>query len=348
MLFAINKEINLNKNYLQGQNIETIYFGGGTPSLLTADELNRIFEAIHKNFPDENLKEITLEANPDDINISFLKSLKSTPVNRFSLGVQSFHNRDLKFMNRTHTASEADYAIKAAQDAGFENMSIDLIYGTPGMNDKEWVENIHKTQALDIPHISAYALTVEPNTALHYAVAKGTVKTPDNAQAAQQFDILMQQMKERGFDHYEISNFALPGKYAIHNTNYWMGKSYVGIGPSAHSYNRESRQWNIANNAQYIKSIINEHAIPFEKEILSAVNQLNEYIMISLRTMWGLHLDNVGKKFGEEKKDLIIRNANQFLQEKKMVQIENKLILTDAGKHFADRIASDLFLDEQF
>lgn len=344
MVTALQEEISLQKGYLEQQTIETIYFGGGTPSLLSVKELMQLWKSLEQHFPQQSLKEVTLEANPDNLTADYLKALKDTPINRLSIGIQSFHDKDLTYMNRAHNAREADYAVKAAQDYGFENISIDLIYGTPTMNDKEWQANILSAIALQVPHISSYALTVEPRTALAHAIAKGKTKEPDNEQAAGQFELLMDHLNQAGYDHYEISNFALPGRYALHNTNYWKNKHYLGLGPSAHSFNGTSRQWNIANNAAYMKSISGDHKVPFEIEQLSFEDRFNEYLMTALRTMWGADLELIAARFGKDVVTRLTGNIIPYLEQEWMIQKENKLILTQKGKLFADKIAGDLFL----
>ncbi len=347
MVSAIIKEIELQRDYLQGAAIETIYFGGGTPSLLTADEINLIFDTVCKFFPVNELKEFTLEANPDDLTKQYLKSLSATPVNRFSIGVQSFRDEDLLYMRRAHNAQEADYAIKGAQDAGFDNLSIDLIYGTPGLSDANWKKNLSKVAELRIPHFSAYALTVEDKTALHHEIAYKKSAPVDPGQAAGQFEILSEVAANMGFEHYEISNLSRPGKNAIHNTNYWRGLPYLGIGPSAHSFNGTSRQWNIANNALYTKSILHDYKPDFEIEQLTSIQHLNEYIMTSLRTMWGCDLSYISKNW-DESTALEVEKSSHIFQEKKWItQSTTKLIITNAGKLFADRIAGELFLSER-
>ncbi|WP_232831806.1 radical SAM family heme chaperone HemW [Taibaiella helva] len=343
MIDALGKEIALQRHYLEGQTIETIYFGGGTPSLLSATELMQLWEKLENYFPQQDLKEITLEANPDDLSPAYLRALKNTPVNRLSIGIQSFHDKDLRYMNRAHNAAEADYAVKAAQDTGLDNISIDLIYGTPTMTDKEWLENIAAAVTLQVYHISSYALTVEPRTALAHAIAKGSSREPDNSQTAAQFEQLVERLGAAGYEHYEISNFALPGKYAVHNTNYWKGRHYLGLGPSAHSFNTGSRQWNIANNTTYLKSILTEGKVPFEKEVLTPEDQFNEYLMTSLRTMWGADLDHIASVFGADARTRLLAESETFTDKGWMQIEEGKMILTTAGKLFADRIASDLF-----
>lgn len=344
MIAAIGKEAELQRSYLEGQTIETVYFGGGTPSLLKADELMRLWGSLERHFPAIDLKEVTLEANPDDLSPAYLKALRSTPVNRLSIGIQSFQDKDLRYMNRAHNTREADYAVKAAQDAGFDNISIDLIYGTPTMTDQEWRANMQAAIALQVYHISSYALTVEPRTALAHAISKGKSREPDNSQAAAQFEQLMETLTLTGYDHYEISNFALPGKYALHNTNYWRGKHYLGLGPSAHSFNTESRQWNVANNPAYLKSILTEGKVPFEKEFLSPEDRFNEYLMTSLRTMWGADLDYITGNFGADACTRLLQEAETFTDKGWLQVAESHMILTAAGKLFADRIASELFV----
>lgn len=347
VLAAMMREIEMQRDYLQGAAIETIYFGGGTPSLLTADEINKLFDTICRFFPVNNLKECTLEANPDDLNKNYLQSLRSTPVSRFSIGVQSFRDEDLRYMKRAHNAQEADAAIKTAQDAGFEHLTVDLIYGVPGMSDAAWKHNLATIKQLGIPHFSAYALTVEERTALYHAIAQRKATPVDNEQSAAQFEILMATAAEMGFEHYEISNLALPGRYAIHNTNYWRGLPYLGIGPSAHSFDGAvRRRWNVANNALYSKSILQERVLPFEEEVLSPYERLNEYIMTSLRTQWGCDLNHIAHQWDATAAKQVA-DGSELFQEKKWVLHEgNKLLLTNAGRLFADSIAADLFITE--
>lgn len=347
LLQAMLRELEMQKDYLQGTSVETIYFGGGTPSLLNADEIMRLIDAIYTLYPVQDLKECTLEANPDDLTPGYLKALRHTPINRFSIGVQSFKEADLLFMNRAHNAQQADYAIKAAQDAGFTNLTIDLIYGTPALSDREWVHNLQQVAALQIPHFSAYALTVEQGTLLHHNIEKRKTSPLDNEQAAGQFEILMEQAVLMGYDHYEISNLALPGHYAVHNTNYWRGLPYLGIGPSAHSFDGNSRRsWNVANNAMYTQSILTHHRIPSEEEVLTPRQRLNEYLMTSLRTMWGCDLEKVAKEWGNDHAVVIEKSARILVEEGKAEHQNGKLILTNAGKLLADGIAAALFIDQ--
>ncbi len=344
VLQAILKEIEIHRDYLDGAPVETIYFGGGTPSLLSADEISIIFDTILKYYPVTNLKECTLEANPDDLDKKYLQSLRSTPIDRLSIGVQSFRDEDLLYMKRAHNAQQADYAIKAAQDAGFANLTIDLIYGTPGLTDTAWKKNLSKTAEFGIHHFSSYALTVEDKTALHHAILHKKAVPIDPEQAAGQFEILMEQAAAMGYEHYEISNFALPGKYAIHNTNYWMGLHYLGIGPAAHSFDGTSRRWNIANNAMYAKSILQEHKLPYEEEKLTPTEHLNEYIMTSLRTMWGCDLDKIANEWDSTYATLVEKSSHLFQEKKWLKQDGRKLKLTNEGKLFADKIAAEMFV----
>ena len=343
LLSAIAKEIKLQKDYLSNENIETIYFGGGTPSLLSGDEVSVLVEEIQKNFKVITNSEITLEANPDDLNLKKLKEFRNTEINRFSIGVQSFFDEDLKWMNRAHAAVEADNAIKRAQDFGFENLSIDLIYGFSLLTNEKWRINIEKAVEFQIPHISSYNLTVEPKTALAKFINSGKEKNVDDAQSAIQFQILMETLENNGFEHYEISNFAKPNRYAKHNTNYWKGISYLGIGPSAHSFNKESRQWNVSNNAKYLADL-KLNKIPFEKEFLSKNDKFNEYLMTSLRTMWGLDLDKISTDFGTDYKNYVLNNSQEFLENEQLIINNQNIKLSATGKLFADAIAAELFI----
>ena len=343
VLQAMLIELELQRNYLEGTTIETMYFGGGTPSILTGDELKILFEKMFQLFPDMDLKECTLEANPDDLTSSFLKELKSTPVDRLSIGVQSFRDEDLKYMNRAHNASQADNAIKAAQDKGFTNLTIDLIFGVPETTHENWKKNLDKLLTYQIPHFSSYALTVEEGTALDHSIKNKKTKAVDEEQAAKQFEMLIDFAEVNGYEQYEISNFSLLNHNAIHNTNYWKGNSYLGIGPSAHSFNGKSRQWNVANNALYVQSILKNNKILFEKEILSETQQLNEYIMTSLRTKWGCDLKKIRTKFGNDFSKKIKNEANDFFDKGWLLLEEETLTLTKKGKLFTDSIAAELF-----
>jgi len=341
LVSAICKEIIIQKNYLKEKSLTSIYLGGGTPSLLTDDELGQIFNALNEVFTWTAQTEITLEANPDDITLEKLNSFKKWGINRLSIGIQSFFNEDLIWMNRAHNAQEAQTCIKLAQDVGFDNITIDLIYGSPTTSHEMWAENIKTALSLDIPHISSYCLTVEEGTALHHHVKKGKKMSPDSDVASRQFTTLIENLTASGYEHYEISNFAKPEKYAIHNTNYWKGAQYLGIGPSAHSFDGRSRSWNIAHNQKYMQSLF-ENIIPSEREELSLATRYNEYIMTGLRTMWGVKLDEING-FGSEFVPYFLEGIQDEIKKGFVTQDEHKYTLTQVGKHFADGIASNLF-----
>lgn len=343
MTEALLHEIELRKNYLGDETVNTLYFGGGSPSLMDVKELEAIIQKVNQHFETSHSIEVTLEANPDDLNKNYLKSLKNIGINRLSIGVQSFIDRDLAWMNRIHSATDALDSIKRAQDIGLENISIDLIYGTPGLKDEEWKQNIHRTFELGIQHISSYALTVESNTALGSWVKKGTVKPMDEEQAANQFEILMDEMASENFIHYEISNFCKEGFESKHNSSYWSGKKYLGIGPSAHSFNKTSRQWNIANNHQYMDNILSGK-LPYEEEILSLENRINEYIMISIRTKKGISIDYFETEFGSEMLSLLRENVKKYIQTDILIESDGFIFCTKKGKLLADKISSELFI----
>jgi oxygen-independent coproporphyrinogen-3 oxidase len=356
MTDCLVKEIKLRRNKLNqddqndlavlsstDEKIETIYFGGGTPSLLSANEILSLMNAIKNNYHIDLDAEITLEANPDDINSEKLKSWKQSGINRLSIGIQSFLDRDLVWMNRAHNAGQGFESIHLACDMGFDNFSIDLIFGTPGLTDEEWKKNIQTAIDLQVPHISSYALTVEPKTALQKMIELKKKENVDNEVQARQFLILMEMLRSAGYEHYEISNFAKPGYRSRHNSSYWKGEKYIGIGPSAHSFNGKERSWNKANNMIYIKSL-KENIIPFEKEILTPSEKLNEYIMTSLRTMEGMDLNLIEEKFSDLERKRIEKLLNTQIKKDHFVQENNKIILTDEGKLFADRIAVELFV----
>lgn len=340
---ALLKEMKLRKNYLKGEIVKTLYFGGGTPSLLKYDDLMRIMEKLQKTYVISANAEITIEANPDDLDVIKINDLKRSPVNRISIGIQSFFDEDLKYLNRIHTASQAESSVKRSHDVGFENISIDLIYGIPTLTDEKWVENLDISFSLNVPHISAYGLTVEPKTALETLIRKRKATAVDEEQSARQFKILMQQMKANGFIHYEISSFCKDGFISLHNSNYWKGVKYVGLGPSAHSYDQSSRQWNISDILKYLESI-EQGNIPAEKEILSETDKLNEYIITSLRTIWGCDLDYIGKIFGSELQNSIRKRIDKHIAANHIALTEHILTLTDEGKLFADGIAARLFV----
>jgi len=345
MIDAILREIELRRDYLPGRSLTSIYLGGGTPSLLTAGELNRLFEGIDRQWTIEAGAEITLEANPDDLTQEKLKALRQTPLNRLSIGIQSFAEADLRFMNRAHNAIEARACIEYAQDLEFDNLTIDLIYGSPTTSDEQWEQNLQITFDYEIPHVSAYALTVEERTALHHFIEAGKAPPVDEEQAARQFEMLMRAMRVEDYEHYEISNCALPGWHSRHNSSYWTGVPYLGLGPSAHSFNGRSRQWNVANNMQYIKLLNDEAAAPStfsSHELLSPVQRYNEYVMTSLRTKWGCQLKKIDQAF----RGHFLENIQPCLQNGTVRRRGERFFLSDQGKLLADRIAVELFYSE--
>ena len=338
---ALCKEIILRKDEI-GEILETIYFGGGTPSLLDKEELDQIFETIYSNFSIIKNPEITLEANPDDLTEEKLQILSASKINRLSIGVQSFFDEDLKLMNRAHNSEEASGCLEMAKKY-FDNISIDLIYGMPEMSNERWKENLDKALTLDIPHISSYALTVEPNTALKKFIEKGIVKPVKDEVAQAHFEILIETMEGAGFENYEFSNFGKPGYFSRNNTAYWTGKKYLGIGPSAHSYDGDRRSWNVNNNTKYIKAIT-QNELPIERETLSFTDKYNEYMMTGLRTIWGVSLNKVEKQFGLKYKEYLLTQAQKNMEAHLLFQDGDRLVVTKKGKFLSDGIASDLFL----
>lgn len=341
---AILEEMIWRKDYLGDAIIDTIYFGGGTPSLLTQEELQRFFDQINELFEVSADAEITLEANPDDLTLEKLQLLRDSPVNRLSIGIQSFFDEDLKYMNRAHDAGEAIACINNARKMGFEQLTIDLIYGAPTTSDEHWKENMQRVFDFGIPHISCYCLTVEPNTALDHFVRKGKSAPVDEIQAARQFEMLMTEMAIQGYEHYEISNFAKPGQYSKHNSNYWLGVPYLGLGPSAHSFDGTSRQWNIAHNGKYVDRLNSpDRQDLFEKEVLTKEQLYNEYVMTSLRTTWGCNLQKIIDLNPSFEKHFI-QHIQPYLEETAVI-VENQIYkLTNKGRLLADRIAMEVFL----
>ncbi|WP_285010487.1 radical SAM family heme chaperone HemW [Pedobacter faecalis] len=345
MTDAICKELLIKKDRVAGE-VGTIYFGGGTPSVLPLKQLQRIFDVILVNYNVAADAEVTLEANPDDLDAQKIAGLRQLPVNRFSIGIQSFFEEDLIWMNRAHNAMEAEDCIKRSQDAGFENLNADLIYGYPLLTDAKLLHNIAKLRELEIPHVSAYSLTVEPRTALAKAIEKGATVPVSDEQSASQFLTVIEKLGEAGLQQYEISNFARPGRYAVHNTNYWRGVPYLGIGPSAHGFDGKTRYLNIANNALYMKAI-NAGNLPETIEQLSIYDQFNEYMMTSLRTMWGTDLSHVNTAFGDQFYQDTLRTSEKFLRKGWLMQDNEVLRLSAEGKLFADHIASGFFLSPE-
>lgn len=343
MIVSIEKELILRKNYLEDEVVQTIYFGGGTPSLIDTPLIKSLLDVVHREYNVNPDAEITLEANPDDLTEEKSEDLIQAGINRLSIGIQSFSDDDLKFMNRAHDSGQALSAVKNARQAGFKNISIDLIYGIQQSKAEQWEKNLDVTLNLGVEHLSCYALTIEPRTALADMIRKKKAASPDDEKTALDFELLMKRAGEAGFEHYEISNFARDQKYSRHNTSYWQRKKYLGVGPSAHSYNGDSRQWNVSNNQQYIRSL-KENIIPFEIEELSESNKFNEYILTSLRTMWGIDISLMEKEFGHLRKKELLRQIQNFIKEGMIMSAGNNFVLTKEGKFFADRIAGEMFV----
>ncbi|WP_447635819.1 radical SAM family heme chaperone HemW [Flavobacterium microcysteis] len=342
MVQALIKEMQMRKSEFENEIVETIYFGGGTPSVLSDVELAFLIDAVYANFKVAANPEITLEANPDDLSDDRIIGLANSRINRLSIGIQSFFEDDLKMMNRAHNAEEAKKSLETAIRY-FDNISIDLIYGIPGMTNEMWKQNIETALSFNIPHISSYALTVEPKTALKKLIQIGKISEPKDDVAQEHFMILVELLHEHGFIHYELSNFGKPDYFSKNNSAYWLGKKYIGIGPSAHSYDGISRSWNIANNPTYLKEI-EAGKLPSEVEILSANDRYNEYIMTGLRTIWGVSLERIQKEFGGEVLNYLQRQSEKFIADR-LLAIENNILkTTPKGKFLADGIASDLFL----
>ncbi|MCZ2084939.1 MAG: radical SAM family heme chaperone HemW [Flavobacteriales bacterium] len=344
MVSALKKEIGLRKDELETKSLKSLYFGGGTPSILKVDELQSIVDEVLKYFSFDPDIEITLESNPDDLDKNFLKELSKTPFNRLSIGTQSFFDEDLKLMNRAHNSGEAESSIKRAQDFGFENISIDLIYGSPSSNFEIWKQNLDKTIELQVPHVSSYALTIEPKTMLNAWISQGKIAAPKEAEQHEEFFYMTDFLKDNGFDHYEISNFGKPGFHSKHNSAYWKYQEYLGIGPSAHSYNgRNERSWNVANNQLYINSL-NKNVLPKETEILSEKDQFNEMLMIGLRTIWGVDLSSLKEKFSTELLEYFQKEIKTKLEDGLLKVENNHLTIPEKHWFLADGIASDLFV----
>ena len=340
---ALNREAFLRRDYLGNQPVSTIYIGGGTPSVLQPPEIKSILDNIGRNFRFDDDPEVTIELNPDDVNDEFLDGLKKTIVNRISIGIQSWRDQDLKFMNRRHTASAAAIALDKIFDAGYDNVTIDLIYGIPGMLAADWASNLDISFSYNIKHLSAYHLTIEQGTMLGKMKEKGALSEIDEDESASQFQLLIEKAGSAGFIHYEISNFGLPGFLSVHNSNYWKQVSYLGLGPSAHSFNGYSRQWNVRDVKKYIKAV-DSGCLDFDIEELDRKTRFNEYLMTSLRTMWGISLDYVEEAFDKEGYDYIKNLSGKFIDYGLMKQEKNTLILTNQGKMISDNIISELML----
>lgn len=352
MVLAIAKEIQLRKSELldcarsdkndaEFWEVETIYFGGGTPSVLTTEEIEFLIAEVYQHYSVVENPEITLEANPDDLTSERILELSKSPINRLSIGIQSFFEADLTMMNRAHNSVEAQKCLELATQY-FDNISIDLIYGIPGMSNAQWQQNIETALRFGVPHISSYALTVEPKTALNTLIQKGKIDAPKDEVAEAHFQILVETLEKNGFIHYELSNFGKENYFSKNNSAYWLGKKYIGIGPSAHSYDGISRSWNVANNGLYLKAI-QQNQLPNEVEILSTADRYNEYIMTGLRTIWGVSLDRIERKFGQYYLDYLIKQSEKFIKDE-LLSIENNILKpTSKGKFLTDGIASDLF-----
>jgi oxygen-independent coproporphyrinogen III oxidase len=342
MVLALAKEIEMRKSEFQAEVVETIYFGGGTPSILEISDLKLLIDAVFRNYNVTENPEITVEANPDDLSKERIIELSNNKVNRLSIGIQSFFEDDLIMMNRAHNSEEAKECLEFAT-LYFDNISVDLIYGIPEMSKEKWLQNIEIALSFNIPHISSYALTVEPKTALHSFIQKGIIPQPDDEVAQEHFQILVDKLSENDFIHYELSNFGKENYFSKNNSSYWLGKKYIGIGPSAHSYDGEKRGWNVSNNSLYLKSI-SENKLPSETEILSKTDRYNEYVMTGLRTIWGISLERIESEFGKTYLDYLNRQAAKYIEDHLLFVDENILRTTKKGKFLSDGIASDLFL----
>jgi len=351
LISCMQKELILRKDELQNKTIETIYFGGGTPSLLSTEEIQSLLDTIEENFNVIESPEITLEANPDDLSDAVILGLAKSPINRLSIGVQSFFEEDLKSMNRAHNANEAKNCLSMAT-RHFDNITVDLIYGVPNMTNERWKENLQTLFDFGINHISSYALTVEPKTALDSFIKQGKYPKLEEQLAREHFETLVEETQKQGFVHYEISNFGKPNYFSKHNTSYWQGKKYIGIGPSAHSFNQTHRSWNVSNNGKYINSL-QENVLPNEVEALTINDQFNEYIMTGLRTIWGVSLSKIENEFGIDFKNRLLKAADKFIQQgllviasetKQSVSIDEILKTTSKGAFLADGLASELFI----
>jgi oxygen-independent coproporphyrinogen-3 oxidase len=342
LISCLVKEIELRKKALNNQIVETIYFGGGTPSMLSAKEISLLIAAVYKHHTVVASPEITLEANPDDLSEEKIIELSHTPINRLSIGVQSFFEKDLKLMNRAHSSSEAHTSLEIATRY-FENISIDLIYGIPGLTHEEWQQNIQTALGFNVSHISSYALTVEPKTALEKLIKKGKIEKVDDVLAQEQFFILRDLLEKANFVHYELSNFGKENYFSKNNTAYWLGKSYLGIGPSAHSFDGKQRSWNVRNNTQYMKEI-ELNKLPIESEVLSVTDRYNEYVMTGLRTIWGVSLEKIKTDFGSKYVTYIQTESEKYIQQKLLYVEANTLKTTKEGAFLVDGIAAHLFL----
>ncbi len=340
---ALLHEIEIRKNYLGNETIQTIYFGGGTPSLLSPKNLEHILESIDKNFNIEKNREITLEANPDDLSVQYLKEIQNIGINRLSVGIQSFFDEDLNLMKRQHSSKQAKEVIKQAQETGFKNISVDLIYGLPNLSIEKWEQNINEAINLKIQHISAYHLTIEPNTLFQKYYQNDKINLPTDEESLKQFELLKQETAKNGFIHYEISNFALDGSISLHNTNYWLGVKYLGLGPSAHSYNLSAREWNISNLHEYMDAIF-QGKLANETEILTENEKFNEFVMTSLRTKWGLNTEKLKIKFGLQAEKYFLSKTKNLIEKDLLTNEQNNYILTEKGMFISDNIIASILM----
>ena len=339
---AVSRELILRKLEYASDQIQSIYFGGGTPTVLDVTELNTILKTVYKNYKVSETAEITLEANPDDLDLEKIKQLSNTKINRLSIGIQSFHESELSAMNRAHDAEDAKKCLELAT-AYFDNITIDLMFGMPTMSIELWRQNLQIAFGFGIKHLSCYSLTVEPKTALEHFIKKGSHPPMDDELAAQHFEVLLEETSAHGLTHYETCSFGHPDYFSKHNTSYWLGKTYMGVGPSAHSFDGTKRSWNVSNNSKYIKAL-EVDKLPFESEVLSVENRFNEYIMTGLRTIWGISLGKIEADYGVKIKDHLLQNSKKFISSNTLVIEDNHLKITTSGKFLSDGIASDLFL----
>ena len=339
---AVCRELILRKSEYASDEIQSIYFGGGTPTVLDVTELNTILKTVYKNYKVSETAEITLEANPDDLDLEKIKQLSNTKINRLSIGIQSFHESELSAMNRAHNAEDARKCLELATTY-FDNITIDLMFGMPTMSIELWRQNLRIAFEFGIKHLSCYSLTVEPKTALEHFIKKGSHPPMDDELAAQHFEVLLEETSAHGLTHYETCSFGHPDYFSKHNTSYWLGKTYMGVGPSAHSFDGSKRSWNVSNNSKYIKAL-EVDKLPFESEVLSVENRFNEYIMTGLRTIWGISLGKIEADYGVKIKDHLLQNSKKFISSNTLVIEDNHLKITTSGKFLSDGIASDLFL----
>ena len=339
---AVCRELILRKSEYASDEIQSIYFGGGTPTVLDVTELNTILKTVYKNYKVSETAEITLEANPDDLDLEKIKQLSNTKINRLSIGIQSFHESELSAMNRAHDAEDAKKCLELATTY-FDNITIDLMFGMPTMSIELWRQNLQIAFEFGIKHLSCYSLTVEPKTALEHFIKKGSHPPMDDELAAQHFEVLLEETSAQGLTHYETCSFGHPDYFSKHNTSYWLGKTYMGVGPSAHSFDGSKRSWNVSNNSKYIKAL-EVDKLPFESEVLSVENRFNEYVMTGLRTIWGISLEKIEADYGVKIKDHLLQNSKKFISSNTLVIEDNHLKITTSGKFLSDGIASDLFL----